>query len=167
MKYCEKCGKENIDENKFCISCGQKFENNIQEENVEEVIAEEENYNVENVSLYKPKEVNTLANLSFILGIISIGCFGVPVGLPFGIVISLFAITTGIISLVRKRKINTTKAILGLVFGSVTLIVSIIMFIVIGPIIDFIKELISTYCWENQDYDECMFLNELFPNLFQ
>lgn len=166
MKYCEKCGKENIDENKYCVRCGQQLNNDIQENNIEEVVVEE-NYNIENVSSDNHKGVNTVANLSFILGIISIGCLGVPMGIPFGIVISLFAITTGIVSLVRKRNINTKKAILGLVFGSVTLIISIILFIVIGPIIDYIKELISNYCWENQDYDECMFLNELFPNLFQ
>lgn len=128
----------------------------------------ENNYQNDCVSSVKKEnqiQVNTLANASFLLGVISIGCF-IFLGIPFGLVISLFAITTGVISLIRKPKINAKKAILGIIFGAIVLTISIVLFIIIDPLMEFLKNYISSYCASNPESDECLLFEEMYPNFF-
>lgn len=162
MKKCIFCGQENDDKNKFCIKCGYKFEN----EDTSPKNNEEET--TEKVDVLSPiNNKNSLANVALILGIISGGCLFVPIGLPFAVVISLFAITTGIVSLIRKPKIEKTKAILGIVIGAVALLLSIIIFIVAGPVIEILKEYIQSYCKSNPGSEECLMLEQQLPGFFK
>lgn len=168
MKKCTYCGQQNNDASQFCVNCGSKFEtqgiiNQTNEEQLYEVKVEENV--VKEASLIK-KEENSLATVSLILGLISIGCLLIFTMIPFGTVISLFALTTGIIAIVRKPKIAKQKAIFGIIAGSIVFILCIVIFIVAGPVIEMVKEFLNNYCHSNSNSDECLMLEELLPNLF-
>ena len=51
--------------------------------------------------------------------------------IPLPVVIAPYAIICGIVSLVNKPKVDTSKAILGLAFGSVSFIISFLAYIII------------------------------------
>lgn len=150
MKKCTYCEHLNNDDSQFCVKCGSKFD--IQK-------------NIEQPKKVEIEEVNSLATVSLILGLICAGCLIVPMGLPFGVVISLFAIVTGIVSIVRKPKIARNKAIFGIVAGSIVFVLCIIIFIVAGPVIEMLKEYLTNYCLNNPDLDECLMIEEMLPNL--
>jgi len=152
MKYCTNCGKQNDDHNKFCIACGKPFKTIV--------VSQQRAVKVD-------KEVNSLAQVSFLLGLISLLAFFMPAMMPFAIVLSIFAIVTGIIALIRKPKISRKKAIFGIVFATIALVLSIVLFVFIDVIIAYLKYFLQSYCNLNPESEECLMLEELLPNLFR
>ncbi len=73
---------------------------------------------------------SSVAKVSFIIGLISIGAL-VSFMIPLPVVIAPYAVICGIVSLVIKPKVDTSKAILGIVFGSVSFILSFLAYIII------------------------------------
>ena len=172
MKKCIFCGHLNNDNSQFCVNCGNKLEYRetidekvdveVKQEIVESVVKKDINNEV-----YSKVEENSLATVALILGLISLGCLIAPMGLSFAVVISLFAITVGIVSIIRKPNIARKKSILGIVMGCVALVISVVVFIVAGPVIEIVKEYLQSYCMKSPNSDECLMLEEMLPNLFK
>lgn len=153
MKFCPKCGHENNDEVKFCINCGEKF---IEEDAVHET-----------VDVDPTPQSSSLAKVSFITGIISVGLLVSMCCFPIAIIVGPIAIVTGIISLVRTPKLSKKQAIIGLVLGSVAFLLSLIMFLCMDPMLEFLKQYMQDYCIQYPDSDECLTYKEAFPEWFQ
>lgn len=106
-KFCSNCGAELNDNQAFCLKCG---------------------INVQNVSNEKAKENNSVdksANTGFILGLVSIIAWFIPLfGYPVTICGIVFS-SKGLKSSVNKTK-ATTGLILSIIFLVITLINSIL-----------------------------------------
>ena len=174
MKICKKCKSKNNNENKFCSVCGTNIEDVDSEEEVVVCSVcggmKKNNYRF---CIYcgsffkdqKPKEnlesdvqiittqtqekenteVNSLAQLSFLLGIISLCSIILPLGVPFSVVLSLFGLATGIIAIIRKPNILRKKSIQGIIISTTVFVISITIFCVAGPILDIIIAYFQNY----------------------
>lgn len=160
MKNCEKCGYQNNDDANFCVCCGASFDEVNSNNDAEEVL-----------EIDPSTQTSSLAKVSFITGIISLGLLFSMCCYPIAIIVGPISIITGIISLVKKPKLSTTKAILGIIFGSLALVLSIILFIISGPLTDIIAdayiEYIRDYCSKNPNSQECITYKDQFPEWFK
>ena len=174
MKYCPKCGNINGDKAKFCYSCGHPFpEETIKEDSNTETVVEQEKgspyYKVENNKTFIEPVINTKATLdkvSMILGIISLALLGMCC-FPISIVVAPIAIITGIVSLCNKKNIDNKKAVLGIVFGGIALLLSIILFAILPSVIEVYKEYARNICNSSPNSDECQIFKKNFPGWFK
>jgi len=169
MKYCIKCGRENKDDAKFCMGCGERFAS-------ETVESEEQNPNNYNyfTDTYAPtgnKKRGSVGKVSMILGIIA-ACFGVlcccfPLGLPLGIV----SVVLGIISLKKNPNHQKGMAIAGIILGAIAALVGIYLLVFLPDIMETtMKELeyiVMETCKQDPYSDECQAYKEAFPQFFQ
>ena len=164
--YCPNCGYEKKDDYFFCSKCGSILDvtkaKKIEEKKESSWTKPEEKIENDKVE----EKENSLAKLSSILGLISLIAFFVPVGLPFSIVISLFAITIGIVSLIRKPKVDSKKAIRGIILSSIAFVLSVAVLVCMKDVVSYLSEMIESYCFANSGVEECVMLKELLPGLF-
>ena len=165
--YCPNCGYEKKDDYFFCSKCGSILDV-AKAKNVEEAkkTSWDQTEDVKEVIEVKTNNTNSLAKLTSILGLISLIAFFVPIGLPFSIVISLFAIAIGIVSLIRKPKVDSNKAIRGIILASISFVLSVVVLVCMKDVIAYLSEMIESYCFANSGAEECVMLKELLPGLF-
>lgn len=161
MKYCPKCGKENSDENKFCVGCGSSF--NEDESNQSHIFTSD---TVEVVST-KPKN-STIGLVSMILGIISVAFLICCCG-GFGYVSIIPGIVAIVLSIIHLKKYgNDGKAIAGLILGIAGVVLSILAIIMMPSVMEEVKNQIVQGCSNGQFDDEvCEQYRELFPSWFE
>ncbi len=125
---CNVCGKENIDEAKFCAGCGNELVETVEAEVIEDVTVEA----VEEPQIpHVPKCFDVFAKLGFGLGLGGlIGCllfgFGYVVAMP-GIVFS--ALGKRSIKYHNKARKGLVLSVLGTVIG---LIIYFVVCVIIG-----------------------------------
>ncbi len=140
---CKKCGAENDKGAKFCMNCGEKFEEvkPVEAEEVSSTPWQENNLNINygpdsntynnQPSYYTPEQPKTTSNMiglsiaSLVCGILSLitCCMGIPLGIG--------AIVTGIISLSKKYS-GKGMAIAGIVTGALGILFWIFIFVIAG-----------------------------------
>lgn len=152
MKFCPKCGHENNDEFKFCMNCGAM----LNEEEIHET-----------VDVDPTPQKSSLAKVSLITGIISMGLLVSMCCFPVAIIVGPIAIATGIISLVRTPKLSKKQAIIGIVLGSIALLMSLIIFLCMDPLLELLKQYMQEYCIQYPDSDECLTYKNTFPEWFE
>ncbi len=172
MKYCTKCEKMNNDNAKFCYNCGNQFSSAlITEENNNGFSGEEQGspyYKVEHsdIKIKTPDNQSTLNKVSLILGIISISLLGI-ICFPISIIVSPIAIITGIVAIIRNPKQNKKKAKLGIIFGGIALILSIILFIIAPIYMELQKNKAYEICEQYPYSEECQEYKEQYPGWFK
>ena len=160
MKYCPNCGRANQENSKFCMYCGTKFDEVKENENVETVNAEfTENKTITN-------NESSLGKLSMILGIISVGLLIICCCFPVSVIVGPIAIITGIVSLTKNKGANKKLAILGIVLGSIALLLSIVSFVCMEPFLELMEEMAHEICNQDPNSDECLLYKENFPGWF-
>lgn len=161
MKTCNVCNKENRDEAKFCISCGSKF---ILEQKEEEDIKE----NIELCNYCETTIINqrtSLDKVALILGLISIGVLVLMGMFPIAIIVSPIAIIISIVAMTKLQKGDRKKAVIGLVFGIIAFVISILCYIFLPIIINEISILLDDFCSSEGNSDICEMIKSIFPNL--
>ncbi len=159
MKFCQKCGRENQDDAKFCVGCGIQFD---QEQNQENDVFEAQYPKYEQPI----KSKSSMGTVSMILGIISVGLLCLCCCCPVSIITGPIAIITGIIYIVKNPTESKGKAIAGLVLGIVATVLSIILFISLPEIMESVRETALDTCFRYPDSEECHTYKETFPFWF-
>lgn len=152
MKYCKNCGKENLDDAQFCLSCGAQLEN------AAEAVVEP----------YSMPKKSSLGKVSMILGIIGAALSIVCCCFPFlSIIIGPIAIITGIVFLVKCPDDKKGQAIAGIVLGAVALLIGIIMFASADLFEEALKQAAQELCNQDPNSEECQIYKETFPQWFE
>lgn len=118
----KKFDRQNDDYSYFKNNVNNQFDNEFSSPN----FGEEQ---VEIISNFVVYDESPIAKVSFIIGLISLGALTSL--FPLAIVTSPYAIICGIISLVTKPEIDRNKAVLGLVFGCISFLLSLIIYILL------------------------------------
>ena len=159
MKYCPYCGKENEENNKFCVGCGKSLD--TQDGDVVEV--------VEAKTMNEQPKKSTLDLVGMILGIISVASLIVCCCGAFGfisILTGIAALIVSIISIVRNG--SNGKAIAGLVLGIIGIILSVVVFAALPTVIqEFQKQIVDGCNNGTLDSDVCEEYKEIFPDWFE
>ena len=173
MKFCTKCGKQNEDNAKFCLNCGNKFEsvnNEFDEMNIESNEVQfngSSYYSSQQTPVYLNNKKSSLDKVSMIIGIIAI-CFSTVLCccFPISYILSPIAIILGIIYVKKYPQEKNGKAIAGIVLGAVALMFTIIITILLPDFIEMMKEYAYQVCQSNPDSDECESYKSNFPQWF-
>ena len=175
MKYCPNCGKQNDDNAKFCLNCGNKFEitnfesvNNEGESNQTELNGSNYYSDAPQVKPFVTTRMSSLDKVSMIIGIIAISfstllccCF------PVSYLLGPIAIILGIIYFKKCPNGKKGMAITGIVLGAVALVFTIVFTIIFPEVVNTMKEIAYMECQNNPNSDECLSYKENFPQWFQ
>lgn len=160
MKFCTKCGKENNDENKFCIGCGASFESNEQKEMTVDATVTNEVNNTKK---------STLNLVGMILGIISVSLIVICCCGGFGYVSIIPGIVAVVLSSIYLKKYgNDGKAIAGLILGICGIVLSVLAIIITPMFMEEFRRQLVEGCNNGQFDDEvCETYRQLFPEWFE
>lgn len=154
MKNCPHCGKENVEDAVYCVSCGKAIEQAQEPTNQPELMKGQF------------ASGSTLGKSSLILGIISLVCTVICCCFPVVFITAPISIILAVISLVKYKDDKHGKAIAGLICAVIALIICILYVVMIPEFMEFMKEYVQEFCAQNPGSQECETYKEAFPQWF-
>ncbi|MFA6843945.1 MAG: zinc ribbon domain-containing protein, partial [Bacilli bacterium] len=141
-KVCPECGTETEENAKYCPKCGYHFTEESMSTKTCPVCKGVIDKNAKfcpqcgavltkvNSNQSQNKSFDRASKVSFILGLIALGCTTIfATFFVVGIVLGIAAVILGIIGLVKKE--DKTKSVLGLVFGALGMVIGIAILVII------------------------------------